>query len=223
MSPLAPASTKDEILQHLLKNDRVTAQELADRLGISPQAVRRHLKDLEEGELICHEVSGGGAMGRPQYIYSLSPKGRSQFPQGYGEFSVKLLQSLTQAVGQESVQELLRQQWQEKASHYRALLGHLPLPERLEQLAQLRRSEGYITEWFPDPRSQGYVYTEYNCVIVAVATSFPNVCSHELGMFSAIFPEFKVDRVHWMIKDSHYCGYAIFPQTEKPPLREAHN
>jgi DeoR family suf operon transcriptional repressor len=209
MFSLALPSTKDEILQHLLKQDRISAQELADRLGISPQAVRRHLKDLAESGLIYHQVDSEGGMGRPQYLYSLSAKGRSLFPQGYSEFSVKLLQSLTKAVGQEPVQALLHQQWQEKANHYRTLIGHLPLPQRLEQLASLRRSEGYVTEWFPQPDREGFFYTEYNCVIAEVANSFPNVCSHELAMFKAIFPEFKVDRIHWMIKGEHFCGYVI--------------
>lgn len=208
MSPLASSSTKDEILHYLLKHNRAHAQELADNLGISPQAVRRHLKDLEALGLVSHQVSGVGAMGRPQYFYSLSPKGRGQFPQGYREFSVKLLQSLTKAVGQEPVQELLRQQWQEKANYYRSLLAHLPLPDRLEELARLRRSEGYITEWFAH-KDHGYVYTEYNCVIADVAASFPNVCSQELSMFKTIFAEFKVDRIHWMLKGEHLCGYGI--------------
>jgi len=39
--------TKQDILQHLLKRGEVTAQDLADRLDISPQAIRKHLKDLE--------------------------------------------------------------------------------------------------------------------------------------------------------------------------------
>ncbi len=208
MLSFAP-TTKEEILHHLLKHDRVSAQDLAAALEISPQAVRRHLKDLEESGLVYHQVSLGEGMGRPQYHYSLSARGKALFPKGYSEFSVKLLQSLTKTVGHEPVQELLGQQWQEKAAHYCALIGHLPLPQRLEELASLRRSEGYVTEWFPHPDRDGFLYTEYNCVIADVANSFPNVCSHELNMFRAVFPEAQVDRIHWMIKGEHRCGYAI--------------
>ena len=36
-------STKQDILQHLLKQGQATAHELAAELDISPQAIRRHL------------------------------------------------------------------------------------------------------------------------------------------------------------------------------------
>ncbi|MCS6958802.1 MAG: iron-sulfur cluster biosynthesis transcriptional regulator SufR [Pseudanabaenaceae cyanobacterium SKYGB_i_bin29] len=202
-------STKEEILRYLLKHDRVTAQTLAESLGISPQAVRRHLNDLEECGLVTHQVTPAKSMGRPQYLYSLTPRGKSQFPKRYGEFSVNLLQSLSRTVGQESVRQLLHQQWQDKAQYYKQLIGHLPLAERVEQLALLRRQEGYITEWFPQNDRAGFIYTEYNCVIAEVATSFPHICSQELEMFSEIFQEFKVDRIHWLVGGEHFCGYSI--------------
>ena len=40
-------STKEDILNYLLKVNQTKAQELADLLEISPQAIRRHLKELE--------------------------------------------------------------------------------------------------------------------------------------------------------------------------------
>jgi len=52
MTTTQPASTKDDILQYLLKNGQSTAQDLAEELSISPQATRRHLKDLEGEGLI---------------------------------------------------------------------------------------------------------------------------------------------------------------------------
>lgn len=213
MSAIAPASTKEDILQYLLKQGSASAQEIAGTLGISPQAVRRHLKDLEEAKLIDHNPIGGG-MGRPQYIYSLSNSGKKHFPKGYKEFSVSLLQSLVKNIGTETVQELLKQQWQEKAQIYSAQIGNLSVEERLAKLAELRRSEGYVTEWFSQP--EGYIYTEYNCVIADVANSFPTVCAHELGMFSAIFAGYKVDRIHWMIRGEHCCGYSIGSTLSSP-------
>ena len=41
-------STKQDILEYLLKQGQATAQNLAQALDISPQAIRRHLKDLQE-------------------------------------------------------------------------------------------------------------------------------------------------------------------------------
>lgn len=50
----AKNDTKQDILQHLLKRGEVTAQDLAEKLDISPQAIRKHLKDLETEGLIYH-------------------------------------------------------------------------------------------------------------------------------------------------------------------------
>jgi DeoR family suf operon transcriptional repressor len=43
MATLGSASTKQDILQYLLKHERATALELANALEISPQATRKHL------------------------------------------------------------------------------------------------------------------------------------------------------------------------------------
>ena len=85
-----PPSSKDDILQFLVKHSPSTAQQLADHLQISPQATRRHLKDLEAEGLIEHSVIHAG-MGRPQYQYSLSDQGRDHLPDQYDDFAVSLL------------------------------------------------------------------------------------------------------------------------------------
>ena len=91
-------STKEDILNYLLKVNQTKAQELADLLEISPQAIRRHLKELETEGLIEHRAVQEG-MGRPQYYYYLSKQGRDRFPNRYGEFAVSFLDTLMETVG----------------------------------------------------------------------------------------------------------------------------
>ena len=47
METTQQTSTKQDILQYLLKGDEGRLFELAESLDVSPQAIRRHLKDLE--------------------------------------------------------------------------------------------------------------------------------------------------------------------------------
>ncbi|NES20453.1 MAG: winged helix-turn-helix transcriptional regulator [Symploca sp. SIO3E6] len=68
MTTTQHSSTKQAILQLLQKEGQKTASELADALEISPQAIRRHLKELEGGGLIEHKQVQIG-MGRPQHLY----------------------------------------------------------------------------------------------------------------------------------------------------------
>lgn len=218
------STTKDDILQYLLKQREATAQELAEVLAVSPQAVRRHLKDLAEENLICHEVVPA-KMGRPQHVYQLSRGGRARFPGNYDQFAVSLLHTLSETVPPDQFCDIIKTQWQKKIAEYRSQLREGPLRSRLEQLVALRRSEGFMSEvhdvqdllrdadeapalGMSDDRQQ-FVVTEYNCAIAEVAASFPSVCGHELELFSSLLPDCRVERTHWMIRGENYCGYLI--------------
>ncbi|MGH8001852.1 MAG: winged helix-turn-helix transcriptional regulator, partial [Brasilonema sp.] len=122
MTTIQHPSTKQDILEYLLKQGQATAQELAESLAMSPQAIRRHLKDLELEGLIEYQTGQNG-MGRPQYIYQLSKQGRDRFPHRYGEFMVSFLDTLIETVGEKQVGEVLRKQWERKAAEYRSRVG----------------------------------------------------------------------------------------------------
>lgn len=216
MTTTQQPSTKQDILQYLLKQGQASAQELAENLHISPQAVRRHLKDLETDGLIVHQAVQVG-MGRPNHIYALSPAGRDRFPVRYDEFAVSLLDTLAETVGKEQMKSILRKQWERKAAEYRNLLGTGPLKERVDKLVELRRAEGYMAECHlinsnNFPLEERYILTEYNCAISHIAESYPSVCGHELEMFAVALPDCKVERTHWIVNGEHRCGYMIQPR-----------
>jgi DeoR family suf operon transcriptional repressor len=217
MTSLQPLSTKEDILHYLLKQGEATAQALAEHLAVSAQAIRRHLKDLSAEGLIDHRIVREG-MGRPNYLYCLSRKGRDRLPAQYGEFALSLLDTLAETVGQEQVKDILHKQWQRKAQAYRAEVGQGPVLERVKRLVQLRQAEGYMAEWHaveadkPDTVLPGYVITEFNCAISTIAESFPSVCGHELEMFRVALPDCSVERTHWLAEGEHQCGYLIQPE-----------
>lgn len=208
-------STKQDILRYLLRHGEATAQDLAEQLQISPQATRRHLKDLETEELIVHQTVQTG-MGRPNHVYKLSQQGRSQFPDRYDEFAVSLLDTLAETVGADQMGSILRKQWERKAVEYRDRIGNGSLKERVTNLVEIRRTEGYMAESHAiepeEGRGDRYILTEYNCAISHIAESFPSVCGHELEMFAAALPDCTVERTHWIVNGEHRCGYLIQPK-----------
>lgn len=221
-------STKQDILQYLLKRDQATAQELAEALEVTPQAIRRHLKDLETEGLIEYKSVQVG-MGRPQHVYHLSRKGRvnavariaPRFPNRYGEFAVSLLDTLTETLGQEQATSILRKQWLRKAEEYRDKVGKGSVQERVAKLVEIRQSEGYMAEWYAlEPRDsskgvgQQFILSEHNCAISNVAESFPGVCGHELEMFATVLPDCIVERTNWLINGEHRCGYLVQLRTQ---------
>ncbi|MEM7771591.1 MAG: iron-sulfur cluster biosynthesis transcriptional regulator SufR [Cyanobacteria bacterium P01_E01_bin.6] len=230
MSDIHPQSSKskDDILSYLARQGQASAQDLANHLRISPQATRRHLKDLETEHLIQHDAVQAG-MGRPQYVYQLSEKGRDRLPEQYGDFAVSLLDALAATVGPDQVGSVLKKQWERKALEYQQRVGHGTTEEKVERLVQLRRAEGYMAEWRmlesedseplkkatnldePTPNQQ-FLITEYNCAISDVARSFPTVCGHELEMFALALDGCKVERTHWLVDGEHCCGYLVREQ-----------
>ena len=203
-------STKQNILQALLKQDRATAGQLAQALNLSTQAIRRHLNELSADRLIeYHSVQQG--MGRPQHLYQLSSDGRDRLsPQKYSEFAVNFLDTLAETVGKEQVSKVLEKQWQRKAAEYRDRLGKGNLKQRINKLVQLRQEEGYMAEVYqPSPQQKEFVLVEHNCAISDVAESYPSICGHELEMFAAVLPDCIVQRTQWINNGEHRCGYSI--------------
>ena len=224
METTQQSSTKKEILQHLMKQTQSTALALAEALEISPQAIRRHLKDLQGEGLITYKLATTG-MGRPQHIYELTTQGRNCFPHSYDQFAVSFLDTFAETMGHDQVSQVLHKQWQRKAMHYRKLLGTGSVQERMAHLVELRKAEGYMAEWYPDEQVktqnskfksnstleevEDYILIEHNCAISNVAESFPSICNLELEMFAAVLPDCNVERTHWIVNGEHRCGYLI--------------
>ncbi|MEO0770740.1 MAG: iron-sulfur cluster biosynthesis transcriptional regulator SufR [Cyanobacteria bacterium J06649_4] len=139
---------KEDILRFLLTRGTATAGAIANHLDVSPQGIRRHLKNLESSDLIEHQTSQAG-IGRPNHVYQLSRKGREQFPDQYDQFALSLLNTVADTMGPEHVSKLLKHQWQKKAKDYREKLGDAPLEERMATLVKLRQAEGYMAEYYP--------------------------------------------------------------------------
>ena len=217
MIPTKELSTKQDILQVLLREGEASAGAIAQALQVSAQGIRRHLKDLEEDGLIGHKSVQSG-MGRPNHLYELSPKARSQFPNRSDEFAVSLLGSLSSLMDADQVDVILRMQWERKALEYRDLLGSGSLKTRIMALVELRKGEGYMAECHgvdEDDRDSKYVLTEYNCAISHIAATFPKVCGHELEMFSIALYDCEVERTHWLVQGEHRCGYLIQGKIEE--------
>lgn len=219
MATTQQSSTKQDILEYLLKHTQATALELAEILNVSPQAIRRHLKDLESDKSVIYSIPENPGMGRPQHIYQISQQGREKLQRnvnplsdGYGEFAVSLLDTLAETVGKEQVKTILQKQWERKAQEYRERVGNGSLKERVANLVELRKAEGFMAEFYPvesDIGGKSFIFMEHTCAISNVAESFPSVCGHELEMFAAILPDCSVERTHWLINGEHRCGYLI--------------
>ncbi|MFM7675546.1 MAG: iron-sulfur cluster biosynthesis transcriptional regulator SufR [Synechococcus sp.] len=217
MSAPAPvsnqASTREAALTLLLRHGEATAAFLAESLEVSVQAMRRHLRSLEEEGLVdCHASQHGP--GRPSNHWRLTPRGRQHFPDASDHFALGLLGSMADSLPPGTIDHLLGRQALDKAIDYRRQIGSGSLAERLERLVDLRRREGYLAECIADDDS--WVFSEYHCSVMRIAEQFPCICDQELQMIRHTFPDCRVERVHWRLNGGHSCGFRLTPCPAAP-------
>ena len=86
--------------------ERVWALELASRLGVSAMAVRQHLYELQDEQLVNYREESR-AMGRPAKLWQLTPAADRFFPEGNAELTLGLIQSAIEAFGEAGLERLL--------------------------------------------------------------------------------------------------------------------
>src|SRR6266545_3155958 len=96
---------RGQILLELKRAQPLTARQLAARLGVSPNAIRHHLKELAAGELILYRREQRG-VGAPTYAYRLSPGGEALFPRAYEATLTELLERVAEKAGRRAAVEL---------------------------------------------------------------------------------------------------------------------
>ncbi|MFM7086043.1 MAG: iron-sulfur cluster biosynthesis transcriptional regulator SufR [Cyanobium sp.] len=220
--PAAPqSSTREAALTLLLREGEATAAELATRLGVSVQVMRRHLRSLEEEGLV-EACSSHDRPGRPSNRWHLTTRGHEHFPDGSEHFALGLLQSLSSSLPPETLRQLLDGQARDKARLYRTRIGAGALGDQLARLVELRRNEGYVAELLPDPEvplppgaePSRWILREFHCSVMRIAEEFPLVCDQELQLIRHTFPECEIERVHWRLDEGHFCGFRLSRRPE---------
>ncbi|MFN8514795.1 MAG: winged helix-turn-helix transcriptional regulator [Thermomicrobiales bacterium] len=68
--------TRREILETLRRSAGLTADQLAETLGVTAMAIRKHLAALQSEELLTAQIERR-PIGRPVYLYALAPTNRA--------------------------------------------------------------------------------------------------------------------------------------------------
>ncbi len=190
----------------LKKSQTLTTRELADRIGLTPNALRRHLKELELEGVVHYrrEIRG---VGGPVFAYALTEAGESLFPRAYDTALAEVLEVVRAQRGEEGVVELFRRRWEQIAEETRSALVELPIPARAERLAELLTSLGYMAELHEGAST---TLTEHNCAIRVVAERFPEVCDAEERFITEVLGTTVIRQAH-IAKGGSCCEYCFQP------------
>lgn len=202
--------SSDRILYILKTKGPQTAAALGKYLKITSMGARQHLQALEERQLVnWQDISSG--RGRPSRYWQLTPAAWQQFPDSHGELVITMLDSIQSVFGDTGLEQLISQREQQLDQQYHAAMqGRPEIHQKLETLAQLRNSEGYMAEWQED--ESGYWFIENHCPICAAAQSCQNFCRSELQLFQSLFADqAKVSREDYILDGARRCSYRISP------------
>jgi DeoR family transcriptional regulator, suf operon transcriptional repressor len=197
---------RGDVLVALKKAQPLTAKELGARFGVTPNALRRHLKELEAEGVVQYrrEIRG---VGGPVFAFSLTEAGERLFPRAYDSALNEVLELVRQQHGSEGVLELFRRRWADIAERAKPELALLPLNERAQRLAQLLTSLGYMAE---ASDTDGATLREHNCAIRAVIERFPEICEAEERFLAEVLGAHVTRQTH-IAAGANCCEYCIHP------------
>lgn len=185
---LTEGRTRHEVARLLLEEGPMTAVVVADRLGISPTAVRRHLDALvADGEAGTREASRRGprGRGRPAKLFLLTEQGRARFGHAYDDLAVSALRFLADHAGEEAVRAFARHRVANLVEPHRAQVTASPVASRrAEALAAVLTKEGYAAS--ARRVGTGEQLCQHHCPVAHVAAEFPQLCEAETEAFAGL-------------------------------------
>src|SRR5260370_4391464 len=103
---IAGRSTRMEVLELLRRKGHASAETIASDLGVTANAVRQHLTNLErDGFVVSHPERR--RRGRPSLLFSLTERADSVFPKRYGQLAPMVLQEVQAIAGPGALDEVV--------------------------------------------------------------------------------------------------------------------
>lgn len=188
-------STRDRVARSILDHGPSTVADLAQRLGLTQAAVRRHLDALVADDVVApraQRVYGARTRGRPAKVFALTDCGRDAFDQSYDSLAVDAMRWIAQAAGggeagEAAVAAFARARMAAQAETYRESVEAVGPEDRAEALAKALTADGYAAtaKSAPGPHS-GEQLCQHHCPVAHVAEQFPQLCEAETEVFSRL-------------------------------------
>ena len=199
--------SRDQIIDLLKREGPQDAGLLAARIGIGAMAVRQHLYELQDEGVVAAEERKG-SVGRPVKVWGLTEASNGLFPDGHGDFTWELIQSIRETFGEEGMAALLRKRSAKQISDYSKAMGEGSLKVRLKRLARKRSQEGYMAE--VKEEGGALFFVENHCPVCRAARACSGLCAEELSVLEEVLgAEVSVERVDHILAGARRCAYRV--------------
>ncbi len=180
------SDTRRDLMLLLLSNktDGLTLDELAERVGITRNAVRQHITSMERDGLVRHMAMRPSGR-RPSRAYGLTVAGGEAFPRQYDRLALQMLESLRSTIGDDAVETVLDDMVESLAATWLPELEPLDQAARMRRVVELMNELGYHAHEDAEAVGVGAV----NCVFHNVAAKTRAVCRFDEKLLSRLLGE----------------------------------
>lgn len=200
-------STRDKILQTLLKKPKSTINDLAEAVGINPISVRHHLTNLQMEGLVESQEERHG-VGRPRLAYLLTDEGMERFPTRYMRLTSRLITQMKETIPGPMVSKLFGQIAEDLAREFANDIKELSMEERLDFVKDLLEQEGFTVEW--EKKGNQYQIHEISCPYYQIGVAHPEVCTVDQTLISKMLA-LPANKVQCILDGGAHCTYVVEP------------
>jgi predicted ArsR family transcriptional regulator len=193
------------VLKAIQLRGKASIKDMAADLGVTASAVRLHLTQLQaRGAVQVEKVREG--VGRPYYVYSVTPEAHNLFHKDYGDLARLLLEEVQETQGSDALQGVLRRVGDRLAKVYQDQVLGRELSDRLVAWADLLDQRGIPVEI--EKTDGGFVFREYGCPYHNVAVDNRAVCEMERQVMARLL-ESGVKLTQCVLDGHRGCQFTI--------------
>jgi predicted ArsR family transcriptional regulator len=184
--------TRERVARSILEQGPSTAAALAERLDLTPAAVRRHLDHLvAEGAVEARDPRPAGTRGRgrPAKVFAITQAGRDGFDQAYDDLALQALRFLAETGGDDAVRAFADRRMSFIEDRFADVLADDPVLSPAEALARVFSAEGYAATVRQLPvvgQPMVQQLCQQHCPVSHVAHEFPQLCEAETAAISRV-------------------------------------
>lgn len=202
---IAGRSTRMEVLELLRRKGRASAETISSDLGVTANAVRQHLTNLErDGLVVSHPERR--ARGRPSLLFNLTERADSVFPKRYGQLATMVLQEVQELGGPEALDEIFSRVAARHAEAIARDIEGIDFDEKLRRVVAWIGRAGTLAE--QAEVEEGVRVTIHNCPFRNTALKFPQVCTITPQLISRLLDTAvsQSDSIH---RRDPYCSFVV--------------
>ena len=211
--------TKWRILRILRGGER-TAEELAQPLEVTPNAVRFHLSELERDGLVEQRRVRRGPR-KPSHGYSLTASADALFPKQYDAVLNAVLQDVREGHGTRELEALFRRLGRRLAAEHARLFAGLAPRERAAEALRLLGELGGRATAVAGPSEGSLTIVGSSCPLGAVVGRHPECCGLLEAFLAEVMPDADV-RETCEKNPAHgapRCRFEIAPRAGGSPVQ----